>query len=742
MKINNYSLFNSIILRSPLLSFETIHTINYNYLKEVSSDKVFLETIFLASPLLYDELQKLMVNKISKPKEEKRLQYSILRYLIRMCTRCTPFGLFAGCTVGKIKEENNIEIVDNPSIILPAINQNKRCTRLDMNYLCTLGEKLAKQPEIKDKLKYFSNSSIYQLGSKIRYVEYQYRDTRRKHHLVSVDNSEYLQIILNKALDGIYFHTLVEILVTMGFDFEQSKNFIEELISSQLLISELEPSVTGEDFLEQIISILDGLKGIEEIKSKLIQIHSSLNSLNNSIIGLPVEEYKNIISIIESLGVKFEAQYVFQTDMIKPAIKCTIKKQIAEDVLKGIEILNKLTPKYAETNISRFKDAFCDRYEEQEIPLLLALDTESGIGYKQGTQDTGDIALLVDDIYTSNINAENNIKWTPEQAFLFNKYLLSVKEYKSEIEITDKDLESFKADLNDLPETIAAMIQIYKDKILITSVSGPSAANLLGRFCYADSEIFNFVKEIIQKEEENNPDVIFAEIVHLPESRTGNILFRPILRKYEIPYLAKSSVADEFQLNLNDLFISVRKGRIVLRSKRLNKEVVPRLSTAHNYSYNALPIYQFLCDLQTQNLRRGVSFNWGPISNEFDFLPRVSYKNLIFSLATWKIKKENIKSMFDIEEDEKLLTQIKEWRQKNKMPAFITLDEGDNELFINLENPLLVRTLFSVIKNKDIFQIKEFLFDPETAVVKSEEGSFNNQIILAFYKEKQLSKVE
>ena len=110
MKINNYSLFNSIILRSPLLSFETIHTINYNYLKEVSSDKVFLETIFLASPLLYDELQKLMVNKISKPKEEKRLQYSILRYLIRMCTRCTPFGLFAGCTVGKIKEENNIEM--------------------------------------------------------------------------------------------------------------------------------------------------------------------------------------------------------------------------------------------------------------------------------------------------------------------------------------------------------------------------------------------------------------------------------------------------------------------------------------------------------------------------------------------------------------------------------------------------------------------------------------------------------
>lgn len=741
MNNKNYSIFNKIVLRCPLLPFAAINKINKEFLKEIATDKVFLEAIYLASPLLYDELQKWQAGKITKPKDEKRLKYSLLRYFTRMSTRCTPFGLFAGCTVGELKGEDEIKDTGNSDIILASQNKNKRCTRLDMNYLCALAQDLAKQPVIKGNLKYFPNSSIYALGQKLRYVQYHYKETRRKHNIIAVDNSEYLQTILVKAGQGAYLHELADELMQMGVEAEQANNFIEELITSQLLLSELEPAVTGEDLFEQIISIIAKTDSAEEIKNKLQKIHSAIKAIDNAEIGLPVEEYKKVSSLIEAMGIKFEAQYLFQTDMIKSSEKCYISNKIAEDVLAGIEALNKLTPMPAETNITRFRDAFYERYEGQEVPLLVALDTESGIGYIQGAGDAGDIAPLVDDVFIPNSNTAHQINWTAAQSFIISLYHKALKYNSCEITITDEDLKPFEAVWDDLPETIAAMIQLYKNKIIFSSANGPGAANLLGRFCYADSGIHDLVKEIIKKEEENNPDVIYAEIVHLPESRVGNILFRPVLRKYEIPYLAKPAVAKEFQLRLSDLMLSVKGNRIVLRSQRLNKEIIPRLSSAHNYSNNALPVYQFLCDLQTQNSRGGVMFSWGALQNEFNFMPRVTYRNLIFSLATWKVKKDDIKPMFAIEDDEMLICKINEWRQKNKIPAYVVLEDGDNELFIDLENPLLVRTLFSVIKNRDMFQLQEFLFDNETAAVKSDEGSFNNQIILAFYKNKQNKEV-
>lgn len=281
------------------------------------------------------------------------------------------------------------------------------------------------------------------------------------------------------------------------------------------------------------------------------------------------------------------------------------------------------------------------------------------------------------------------------------------------------------------------MRKIGRPRILVNGMGGSGAGNLLGRFCHADEPTYRFVSEITAKEGELNPDTIMAEIIHLPESRIGNVVLRPVLREYEIPYLAKAAVPEEFQLKLDDLMVSVKYNRVVLRSKRLNKIIIPRLTNAHNYSFNALPIYHFLADLQSQGLRPAVGFNWGALTNEYDYTPRVTYRNLVFSPASWTIKQDELKEIVKIKDDKELYDGIQKWRKERNIPAQVLLVDSDNKLFINLENALCIRTLFSVTQKRSSFQLDEFLYDMgpdnEHALVKSKDGVFTNEVVFCFF---------
>lgn len=739
--MKNYQPFNIFVLRTPLLplnflkEFLSTNVINETALKEICKQKEVQEAIFLASPNLYTKISKWLNGELKDKKETERLQYSTYKYFSRMSSRSTPFGLFAGITVGQIGDNNNFNI--------PLLKEYRRYTRLDMNYLCALASDLSKIHVIRNSLKYFPNTSIYQAGDQLRYVEYTYVNSKRSHHIVSVDNTEYLQAVLSASKNGAYAKNLAELLVDEEISHEEAESFITELIDSQLLILGLEPSVTGIGLLENTLEILRDTENIEPVKESLKAVQTGLKEIDKLPPGANPAIYSKIAEKIKQLNTDFEAKFLFQTDMLKPTPGISINKNLINDIKQGIAVLDKLSTKPEETNISKFRDAFYKIYEDAEIPLLQALDTESGIGYIQN-KSSGDMSPLIDDIVLPQTTGNSyKIEWNSINAFLFKKYLQSVKENKYEIEITDKEIEKLTGPLNNtgnMPVSISTMVQIFNSKegeiILMSSAGGASAANLLGRFCHTDDKLLEHVKNITKKEEEYFKDKIIAEIVHLPESRIGNILHRPVLRKYEIPYLAKAAVEEDFQIRADDLFVSVTRNKVVLRSKKLNKEVVPRLSSAHNFSFNALPVYQFLCDLQTQEIKGGVGFNWGPLANEYPFLPRVTYKNIIFSLASWNILKEDFEKIIKIKEDKQLIKEITQWREKLNMPIWVALEEGDNELTLNLNNILSVKTLISLVKKKGNFKLIEFLYNEDNLTVRNEDGGFTNEFIFSFYKER------
>lgn len=206
---------------------------------------------------------------------------------------------------------------------------------------------------------------------------------------------------------------------------------------------------------------------------------------------------------------------------------------------------------------------------------------------------------------------------------------------------------------------------------------------------------------------------------------------RPVLRQYEIPYLAKSAAPIENQILVEDLLVSIKNNRIYLRSKRLNKEIIPRLSTAHNYSFNSLPVYKFLCDLQMQDIDKpSLAFNWGALSGSFSFLPRAEYDDVVLFPATWNLTSRDFSDLAKKESSNSFLDEVKTWKEKWKMPRWIVLKDGDNELLLDFDNELSVRTFFNEIKKRTSVQLSEFLFDPENTLIKDEQGRpYTNEII-------------
>ncbi len=720
-----YTANERFIFRTPFYPFNNIS--NFDKLQD---DSTYREMLQIATPDLSNDLKKNENNK-------NQIKYSSYRYFQRACIRPTPFGLFAGCSVGTIGEQTQV--------ILFGQEMYHRYTRLDMNYICALIQHIERDTKIREQLTYYPNTSLYPVGNYLRYVESHYYKTRRIHQTASIENTEYLQKVLYMAENGALFSSLAISLVDDDIDIDEATEFIHELIDVQILISELEPSVTNIAPLSMLISQLNRLGQVANDFILLLEkIDHKLSKIDQSPIGQTNDIYYDIIKDIKKTKIDIEFKYLFQTDLFQPAQHATVSRRLITDIQKTLIFLNKITPSSPKTFLAQFKENFVKRYEEREMPLLYVLDNEIGIGHRPNV--SSDISPLVDDLVVQQVYQSDNISLMGFQNLMLQKYQKAFQENNHEIILTDDDVKNIEPQWDDLPYTISVMCQILKDNntgksIFIKSVGGPSAANLLGRFCHLNEQILCHTLNITEKETQANPDVIFAEIVHLPESRMGNILLRPVLRPYEISYLARSGVSKEFEIRLSDLYLSVRNKRFVLRSKRLNKEIIPRMSTAHNYSgQNSMPVYHFLCDMQHQDGRTGLSFYWNEIFRYFDFLPRVIYGNCILSKACWTVQKKEIDPFIKIKNDDELLEKIQIWLCKRNIPQEVFLSDGDNELYINMQKILSIRAWLSVVKKRPAFKLEETLFNPETAVIKGPDGIFTNEFIFAFYKEIEKTK--
>ncbi len=718
-------------LRTPLLPFETLvqwgagdrAAIRARLIELVERPPV-REAIFLASPVLDENLEQWR----REPESERgqKVERSLVRYLARMAGRATPFGLFAGCSIGRIGAQTNLALAEAA--------RYRRHTRLDMYFVCALVEALVRLPEVRATLEFRPNTSLCRVAGQLRLAEARMVAGTRAYHLVAVEPTSYLDATLERANTGALPGALAEALCSDDSDITagEARQFIDELIDAQLLVPMRFPAVTGPEPLPALVAALRP----HPIAVQLDEMTEQLHRLDETL-GQAPERYRQLARTLGELPIEVELSRLFQVDLVKPAA-ATIGPQVMEELQRAIERLQRCV--VADDPFLQFRSAFAERYGDREAALCEVLDEENGIGFETIAGPTAEVSPLFEGLQFPSGDEDTLLFGAREHQLL----ALLEQAWRSgahEILLTERDWAALVTPAPPpLPDSWAALATLVarsseavdrgEFRLFLESAAGPSGVSLLGRFCHADAELAAEVREQLRREEALRPDAIFAEIVHLPEGRIGNILARPLLRDDEVVYLGVSGAPPERQIAVTDLMISVSDGRVVLRSQRLGREVVPRLTNAHNYAARSLAIYRFLCALQRQGIASVVGWSWGPLASA-RFLPRVVSGKIVLSLARWNLEVAALEPLRQGDREAQFAA-VQALRRARAFPRWIAVADGDHLLPIDLDNPLSVDSFVHLVRRRTGVQLSELYPPPDELCAHGPEGHFVHELVIPF----------
>jgi thiopeptide-type bacteriocin biosynthesis protein len=708
-------------------------------LQQFSDRTEVREALWLASPEFSAALS--IWRQDPESKKGQRLEQALYRYIARMTSRPTPFGLFAGCCLGTIGEATRLEL--GPRAVY------WRRSRLDMEYLCNLANKISSDPTLQGRVSFRPNTSLYLAAGRYHHARSYLAENVRSYRLVATEPTSYLDATLERASSGATADSLSSALVKddPAISVEEAQAYVRQLIESQLLVSDLVPPITGPEPVNHMLSQFADAE-CSSFKRGLHSVAKNLYQLDQGRVGNDLATYQEIIDTISELPVEFQREHLIQVDLMKPAGRVCLGQHLIHDVLRGVDVLHCAVSSTVDA-FKEFKDSFRERYQEQEVPLVLALDDEVGIGFERKDSLGAMVEPLIENL---DLRDQSRIeaKATTRDFVLLRKLEELARQKSTILELDDDLLRSLRVENPvPLPDAFAVMGTVAaipadgtaaKYSFYLHGVFGPSGANLLGRFCHAHDALTTCVKKHVQAEEDakSGENVVFAEVAHLPEGRVGNILYRPVLRHYEIPFLAASRTPRDRQISVSDLLVSVENDRVILRSRRLGCQVLPRLTSAHSYSHGRnLKLYKFLCLLQGQGVAGTLAWNWG-ILDQVPFLPRVVIGNIVLAPARWRISKDVIRKLSSGRGPERL-RGIHEWRVGAELPRFVLLAEADNRLLIDFENVLSIETLIEYIKNRESAMLLEMFPGPDGLCAHGPEGSFTHEIVIPFVRAKAQS---
>lgn len=637
-------------------------------------------------------------------RRDRRLGVALYGYMSRMSTRATPFGTLAGNTFGRIAETTDLT--------LPPPVTYRRWLRIDPGALTASARRAGLGLARCGQTRVYLNRSAHLGAGRVRFVRT--RDDRRA-ILVALPLTPALETVLTVAADPVPVADLVEALGQL-MEPDEAQRTIDALVARRLLIPETEPPALGEHHAQRLAVSL----GSRAPGPAIAAAATELAEVSSQPLGGARQQLESIRErLAEPLALE-ETALGFHAELRKPAPGLMLDRRVAVALLDGVELLWRLQPHHERDTLAQFRAEFRSRYGERQVSLLEAVDPQLGI----------DLDAAMTPQPAAPTGRDQHLLRLTQQA---------TRDHATHVELTDADVEALTdATPRPLPDAFAVLGSLAAADPLglrtgdwsfeLREVIGPSGARMLGRFCEAEPELATAVRAHLEAEERRRPGVLFAEIGGLPSSGAATFLWRPALRRHEIEYLGAPGAAPEDRLLASDLILRLAGEELELWSRSRQCQVVPRATTAFNFSGFGTPVLRLLSHLQAADRCPYLTWDWG-LAAASTFLPGVRRGRFILSRPQWRLNADDVCAEESIEVT---LAALRTWRERWQLPRWVRIVDRDQGLVLDLENAVALDLLRTELRAHSAVVLTDFEATPDRGCVRDPSGVFHHELVIPF----------
>jgi thiopeptide-type bacteriocin biosynthesis protein len=690
-------------------AWQHAHQASLTHIAQLADTPLVEQALLVASPSLSEAMGKQRQQKGVENRRARRVYERLLRYLIRMSSRPTPFGYCAGVAFGTFAAKTNatLERFEGTGI------------RPDMHWLLTFLAEM--ETHFLSSLKVQVTPSLISFGKRGIGL----RSGKDDQH------AERMWFTLTPVFYRLCFHARIplpyaDLKNALLTDFPQATGeivdaFLHDLYAIGILLTTLSPT----DEQDPLGYVLKLLRPIADASSVVVQ----LEALQEMISSVPsdVHALSTLIQQQHALTPHFEEKTI-QVDTRIHLRQNTLSSDIGQQAVQVADILLRLGMyPYGLPSIYVAQRIFFERYGEQEVPLLTLF-------HPQGGFDT-----LYEREYDQQDLPQAQQEHLSHRAHLLRTLAMqAVNARETTLALTPDLVEQLSGrslSKENLPPLLDLYMQVYANSPeAIDQGNWQGLATLLSlggrtyqRFLYLFGEREQtWVHDVLQAGDALFPTHLCATLAFLPSNmRDLNVMHGPQWSAYVLPINCPSSRPPEQTLYPDDILVSLQHDHFCLRSRAHNKAV--RIIQSHMLSFTHLPpLARFLLEASRDGETFPGPFQWGQ-AGKLPFLPRLTWGKMIVSLAQWTLSQEIFTRAGQEQEGVPWFRVLQDWREQWRVPRYVYLVEGEDRLLLDLEHPCMVdilqQELAKARTTKKTLTLQETFFHEKTCWLRDQKGN-------------------